>query len=73
LRPGIGCGNTIDRGGDYSQSVRKILLTAIIVGALLGAILLVSIAQNDGCLPWKERVGIGGSPFSENRGTTQCR
>ncbi len=44
------------------------------ITALFALILLVAgTAQNEGCLPWKEPVSIGGSPFSENRGETLCR
>ena len=32
--------------------------------ALFLATLLMGMAQNDGCLPWQESVGTGGSPFS---------
>jgi hypothetical protein len=44
------------------------------ITALFALILLVAgTAQNEGCLPWKEPVTIGGSAFSEDRGETLCR
>ena len=49
------------------------LVTAAILGALAAAILALSIAQNDGCLPWKERVGVHGDTFAGIEGNTVCR
>jgi hypothetical protein len=55
--------------------VRKRKLTvAVLVAALVGAaMLLMSMAQNDGCLPWQESVGIQGSPFSGTEDVRTCR
>jgi hypothetical protein len=52
--------------------MRKSLIVAIVVIALAGAMLLVSMAQNEGCLPWKERIG-GDSPFAEAPSGTPSR
>lgn len=53
--------------------MRKFLITLVLV-AVFGLILLVAgTAQNQGCLPWKTPVTVGGSVFSENRGDTLCR
>ena len=56
----------------YIRPVRRFLLALVIVGAVAGVVLLLSMAQNDGCLPWKQRVGAS-SPFSETRSTSMCR
>jgi hypothetical protein len=47
---------------------------AILVAALVAsAMLLMSMAQNDGCLPWQESVGTQGSPFSGTKDNRVCR
>jgi hypothetical protein len=54
--------------------MRKMFI-ALAIAALMGLILLVGgTAQNQGCLPWKTPVHVGGSAFSEgDRGHTYCR
>lgn len=42
------------------------LLIALVI-AFLGATI-----HNEGCLPWQERVGYGGGPFSEEEGFSRC-
>ena len=54
----------------------KNFFTALVLTALfLGILLLAGTAQNEGCLPWKEPITVGGSgnAFAENRGDTVCR
>jgi hypothetical protein len=51
----------------------RVLVAAAVVAVLIGAMLLLSVAQNDGCLPWQERVGMPGDTFGGVEGTTRCR
>jgi hypothetical protein len=53
--------------------VRKVVIAAVVAAALLMAILLMSMAQNDGCLPWQDSVGTQGSPFSGTDDVHVCR
>ena len=45
----------------------------IVVIALGLAMLAMSMAQNDGCLPWQDSVGTKGSPFSGTKDVKICR
>ena len=67
-------GRNPTREPQYIQSMRKMFI-ALAIAALMGLILLVGgTAQNQGCLPWKTPVHVGGSAFSEgDRGHTYCR
>jgi hypothetical protein len=51
------------------------MFIAIGIAALMALIFLVGgTAQNQGCLPWKQPIHVGGSVFSEgDRGRTVCR
>lgn len=53
--------------------MRRVLLWAAVAAMLLGAMLLMSMAQNDFCLPWQESVGVEGSPFSGTKDKRVCR
>jgi hypothetical protein len=53
--------------------VRRFMLWAAVAAMFLGAMLLMSMAQNDGCLPWQESVGIQGSPFAGTEDIKACR
>ena len=53
--------------------VRNALIGLVILGVLAGAMLLLSMSQNDGCLPWQERVGTPGDTFAGREGVTVCR
>ncbi len=53
--------------------MRKFVIAAVIVAALLMAIMLMGMAQNEGCLPWQEPVGTRGSPFSGAEDVSVCR
>lgn len=63
-----------DRARIYSQCMRKFVITLALV-ALFALILLVAgTAQNEGCLPWKTPVTVGGGgTFSEQPGTKLCK
>ena len=68
---------------------REVLEAGLIVGVVLaasrgvpgrgravflGILVVAGTAQNGGCLPWKEKVVVGGNgPFSEDRGTKLCK
>jgi hypothetical protein len=53
--------------------VRKFVLAVFVALAVLGAMLVISLAQNDGCLPWQEPVGSSGSPFAGTEDRIKCR
>jgi hypothetical protein len=54
--------------------MRKFLVALLLTGLFLGILVVAGTAQNQGCLPWKEPITVGGGgPFSENRGDTICR
>jgi hypothetical protein len=57
------------------MTMRNFVVALVLTGIFLGVLLVAGTAQNGGCLPWKEPVTVGGSasPFSEERGDTQCR
>jgi hypothetical protein len=57
------------------MTLRNFLIAAVLTGLFLGILLLAGTMQNEGCLPWKEPITVGGSGsvFSENRGDTICR
>jgi hypothetical protein len=51
----------------------RVLVAVAVLAVLVGAILLLSVAQNDGCLPWQERVGTPGDTFGGVKDNTRCR
>ena len=57
------------------MTMKNFFIALVLTGLFLGILLLAGTTQNQGCLPWKEpiTVGGGGSAFSENRGDTVCR
>jgi hypothetical protein len=57
------------------MTMRNFLVALALTGLFLGIVLVAATVQNEGCLPWKEPVTVGGSGqvFSENRGETLCR
>lgn len=57
------------RAGCDNERVKFALIAALI--ALVVALLALTIS-NEGCLPWQERVGYGGGPFSEEEGFSRC-
>ena len=74
VQTGAKAGEESDREPEYIQPMRKLFI-ALAVTALLALILIVGgTAQNQGCLPWKTPVHVGGSVFSEgDRGHTYCK
>jgi hypothetical protein len=50
-------------------------VVALAIAGLIALIVLVGLTvQNEGCLPWKEPLHVGGSTFSEgDQGRTVCR
>ena len=54
--------------------MRKFLI-ALAIGIVFALILLVAgTARNEGCLPWKTPITVGGGgPFSEDRGSKLCK
>lgn len=52
---------------------RRVSITLVLL-LLLGSIMLLGLtAQNEGCLPWQERVGYGDGPFGDNQDYSTCR
>jgi hypothetical protein len=39
---------------------------------LLAVVLLDLTAQNEGCLPWQERAGVGDGVFGEQEDVSRC-
>ena len=72
-RDGKGAAPASSRADGYIRSMSRFLVAAAILVVLTGAMLLLSVAQNDGCLPWQERVGTPGDTFAEVEGNTRCR
>jgi hypothetical protein len=57
------------------MSLRNFLVALAITAVFLGILLVAGTTQNQGCLPWKEpvTVGGGGGTFSDNPGTKLCK
>ena len=55
------------------MTMRNFFIALVLTALFLGILLLAGTAQNEGCLPWKEPITVGGGTFSENRGDTICR
>ena len=54
--------------------MRKFLITLAIVAVFALILLVAGTAQNEGCLPWKTPVTVGGGgTFSEQPGTKLCK
>ena len=54
------------------MSVRKFAIAAAIAALFAAVMLLGATAQNEGCLPWQERVGISDGVFGEQEDITRC-
>jgi hypothetical protein len=52
--------------------VKKAGIAALIVALGLAVVLLGLTAQNEGCLPWQERVGFGDGVFGEQDDVSRC-
>jgi hypothetical protein len=56
------------------MTMKNFLIATALTALFLGILLLAGTTQNGGCLPWKEKVVVGGSgEFSEDRGTKLCK
>ena len=56
------------------MSMKNFFVALAITAVFLGILLLAGTMQNGGCLPWKEKVVVGGNgAFSEYRGTKLCK
>ena len=57
------------------MSMRNFFVALAITALFLGIVLLAGTMQNEGCLPWKEPVvvGGGGGTFSDQPGTKLCK
>ena len=54
--------------------MRKLVITLALAGLFALILLVAGTAQNEGCLPWKTPITVGGGgTFSEDRGTKVCR
>jgi hypothetical protein len=58
---------------DIQEVTRRLTVVVIVLALLAGTMLLALTAQNDGCLPWKERVGYGDGPLGEQQDYSTCR
>jgi hypothetical protein len=52
--------------------VKRAGIAGLIVALALAVILLGLTAQNEGCLPWQERVGFGDGVFGEQDDVSRC-
>jgi hypothetical protein len=52
--------------------MKKATVVALIAGLFFAVLLLGATAQNEGCLPWQERVGVGDGVFGEQEDITRC-
>ena len=48
-------------------------MVLVVAALLLGTMLLALTAQNEGCLPWQERVGYGDGPLGQQQDYSTCR
>jgi len=56
------------------MSMKNFFVALAITAVFLGILLLAGTMQNEGCLPWKPPVTVGGhGTFSEDRGTKLCK
>ena len=73
---GADYGGCSGRAPRYIQrmTMKNFFIALLLTALFLGVLLVAGMAQNEGCLPWKEPITVGGGgPFSENRGDTICR
>ena len=69
-------GEGYDPGSEYIQtmSLKNLLIAVAVTAIFFGILLVAGTAQNEGCLPWKEPIRVGGGgTFSETPGTKLCR
>ena len=53
--------------------LKRLALAAVIVGLMFALMLVALTAQNEGCFPWQERVGISDGPLGPQPDITACR
>ena len=54
--------------------MKNFFVALSVTAIFLGILLLAGTVQNDGCLPWKTPVTVGGhGAFSDDRGTKLCK
>jgi len=53
--------------------LRRVSIAVVLVVLLASVMMLALTAQNEGCLPWQERVGYGDGPFGESQDYSSCR
>ena len=75
MRPTCRGGKTAEAGNTFrTMSMRNFFIALAITAVFLGILLLAGTAQNEGCLPWKEPVTVGGGgTFSDTPGTKLCK
>jgi hypothetical protein len=52
--------------------MRKVALAALLALLLVSIVLLGTTTQNEGCLPWQERVGYGDGVFGDDEDVSRC-
>lgn len=52
--------------------MRKFALAALLAVLLVSIVLLGTTTQNEGCLPWQERVGYGDGVFGDGEDVSRC-
>ena len=56
------------------MTMKNFFVALVLTGLFLGILLIAGMTQNQGCLPWKEPIRVGGGgTFSEDRGDIICR
>jgi hypothetical protein len=56
------------------MTMRNFLVALAITAVFVGILVVAGTVQNEGCLPWKKPVTVGGNgAFSEDRGTKLCK
>jgi hypothetical protein len=58
---------------DSPDMTRRLTVGLIVLALLFGTGPLALTAQNEGCLPWQERVGYGDGPLGEQQDYSACR
>jgi hypothetical protein len=56
------------------MTMRNFFIALAVTAIFLGVVLIAQTTQNEGCLPWKEPIRVGGGgTFSEHPGRTVCK
>ena len=67
VRPDGGAGSDRARN-TFSMSMRNFFIALAITAVFLGILLVAGTAQNEGCLPWKEPITVGGGGLLRSTG-----